>query len=54
MSQQSDRKLLELVARVGEIVVLGYVEHYDEFYWNGPSWGLIVEGASGVWNPPRR
>ena len=51
MNTQTDRELLELAAKAGEIVVLGYVEYYDDFYWHGPSWGLIVDGVNGVWNP---
>lgn len=51
MINTENRENLELAAKAAEIVVLGYVEYYDDFYWNGPSWGLIVEGANGVWNP---
>ena len=51
MSKQTKRELLELAAKASEIVVLGYVEYYEDFYWHGPSWGLAIEGANGVWNP---
>ena len=51
MINAENRENLELAAKAAEIVVLGYVEYYDDFYWNGPSWGLIVEGSNGVWNP---
>ena len=51
MSNESKHKLLELAAKAAGLVVLGYVEDYDDFYWDGPSWGLAVEGVNGVWNP---
>lgn len=51
MTNTENRENLELAAKAAGIVVLGYVENYDDFYWHGPSWGLIIEGANGVWNP---
>ena len=47
----TDRELLEAAAKAASLVVLAYVEGYDDYYWKGPTTGLQIEGANGVWNP---
>lgn len=51
MINAENRENLELAAKAAGIVVLGYVECYDDFYWHGPLWGLLIDGVNGVWNP---
>lgn len=49
----TDRELLELAAKAAGYKIVGYCFDlpYDDYYWNGPEYGLFIEGHSGVWNP---
>ena len=51
MNEQTDREMLELAAKAAGYKLIGYAVTYHDFYWHGPSWGLIVDGVNGVWNP---
>lgn len=51
MSKQEDRELLELAAKAAGYKVIGYAVTYHDYYWNGPDWGLEIEGHLGIWNP---
>lgn len=49
--KETTRFMLETAAKAAGYNVIGYVENYDNPYWQGPTWGLELEGWNGLWNP---